>query len=150
MTGRTLAPRAAALSAALLAAALLLRGPATLVAQQHGPGGAQAAPHGFLAEFEGRPVGMLAARTSGADTVELETMWAEPLVRRRGAGRRLLDAVSAWASDAGRSALELWVLASNEGARRMYARYGFGLVEGEERAAPPSGSEVRMRLLLRS
>lgn len=101
----------------------------------------------YLAEFEGRPVGMLGAQVVDSTTVELKSMWTEPLVRRRGAGRRLLDAATGWAREAGRTEAVLWVLAANDGAQRMYERYGFAVVGGVVRpAAAARGDEARMRL----
>lgn len=52
--------------------------------------------------------------------------------QRQGIGRALLRAVIAWAAAAGVRRLELYVLADNDRARRLYAGMGFE-VEGRRR-----------------
>lgn len=51
-------------------------------------------------------------------------MWTEPAARGRGLGRRVLDAVVAWAHDAGRTPY-LHVTEGNATARAVYVAAGF-------------------------
>ena len=60
-------------------------------------------------------------------------MWVDPSARRRGIGRRLVDAVLRWARDRHQPAVWLWVASHNTAAKRLYEEAGFsdsGLVEG--------------------
>ncbi len=56
----------------------------------------------------------------------LGAMWVEPAYRRRGVGRRLLDAILAWADEAHpTSAVRLGVFPTQEAAVRLYRERGF-------------------------
>lgn len=108
--------------------------------------------HGFDATFEGFAAGILArfasadpARNKGfiahrgaervgsifcmegdrPDRAKLRVFWVEPEVRRAGLGQRLIDACLGFARDAGYHEIELFTLASQVEARRLYARAGF-------------------------
>jgi GNAT superfamily N-acetyltransferase len=59
----------------------------------------------------------------------LDLLYVRPRSRNRGLGRELLRAAAEQARDAGAEMLELEVLESNEGARRLYERLGFVTVE---------------------
>ena len=79
--------------------------------------------------------------------VELVSMWTAPTIRRRGVGRRLIDALVLWAAEeASAHTVELWVTASNEEALALYAATGFALT-GARAPLPsnPSLEELRMR-----
>ena len=54
-------------------------------------------------------------------------MWVDPAARRCGAGRRLLDAVMAWAADARASHLTLWatLTEASRPAAALYRQLGF-------------------------
>lgn len=60
------------------------------------------------------------------DVTSLGAMWVEPAFRRAGVGRRLLDAILAWA-DATHptSDIRLGVVPTQEAAIRLYRRSGF-------------------------
>lgn len=52
-------------------------------------------------------------------------MWVDGQRRGAGLGRALVDAAVAWAAARGAETVTLWVMRSNDGARRLYERYGF-------------------------
>jgi GNAT superfamily N-acetyltransferase len=72
-----------------------------------------------------RDVGLVQARRRPPDDCLLFSMWVAPDARRSGAGRLLVDAVSAWAAGWGGRRVVLWVFGANEGALRFYERIGF-------------------------
>jgi ribosomal-protein-alanine N-acetyltransferase len=88
-----------------------------------------------------------------ADEAELLTIAVMPEHRRAGAGRRLLEAATAWARDGGAQALFLEVGTDNPAARALYDRAGFQVVGGRRgyyaRAGGAPADAVIMRLLLR-
>ena len=80
----------------------------------------------WLAEEGGRLLGFLAirrSRTNGWET--LEKLYVDPEAQNRGVGTALLDK----AKELRPEGLYLWVFQKNEGARRLYEREGFELVE---------------------
>lgn len=79
---------------------------------------------GYLTWQAAEPSGFILARDLGEE-VEILSLGVLPGLRRRGAGRALLDALIA---DAGRrrcSSVVLEVAAENDAARRLYAACGF-------------------------
>ncbi len=74
---------------------------------------------------EGRLVGHIGSIWKN-DFTSLGAMWVEPAYRRVGVGRRLLDAILAWA-DATHptSDVRLGVVPTQEAAIRLYRRSGF-------------------------
>ena len=87
-----------------------------------------------------------------ADEAELLTIAVDPDHRRRGAARRLLEAVIAHARDGGARTLFLEVGADNPGARTLYESLGFGMVGRRvgyyERKGRPDVDAFIMRLTL--
>jgi len=81
----------------------------------------------FVTETDGRFVGLAGAfRVDGApSTYHLFTMWMDPRYRKAGHGAALTEAVIAWAAESGGTQLDLWVVAGNTTAQRMYERLGF-------------------------
>lgn len=77
-----------------------------------------------VAEMDGRVAGFLAVDDEGL----VGGLYLAPEARRRGVGRRLLDAAKARRPEG----LTLWTFAANGGARRFYAREGFVEVGGTE------------------
>lgn len=63
-----------------------------------------------------------------ADEAEMLTLAVRPLLRRRGAGRRLLGAAIERVRDAGATALFLEVAVDNQAARQLYDVMGFQAV----------------------
>jgi ribosomal protein S18 acetylase RimI-like enzyme len=75
----------------------------------------------------GRFAGMVvvAFRGADADTASLFGMWVEPGQRRRGIGRRLVEAAVDWARAAGAKRVELEVNEAMEPAAALYRACGF-------------------------
>ncbi|MGD9879976.1 MAG: ribosomal protein S18-alanine N-acetyltransferase [Reyranella sp.] len=82
---------------------------------------------GQLLQAGDRDVGFALHRVV-ADEAELLTIAVRPALRRRGAGRRLLDAVIAQVREAGARSLFLEVAVDNQAARRLYETTGFQIV----------------------
>ncbi len=79
---------------------------------------------GFLLTEGSSDIGMAICRVV-AEEAELLTVAVDPAHRRRGAGRRLLDAVIDRVRGEGARALFLEVAADNPGARALYKSLGF-------------------------
>lgn len=80
----------------------------------------------WLAEEDGRPLGLIAIRRSRSEGWEvLEKLYVEPDAQSRGVGTLLLEK----AKELRPEGLHLWVFQRNEGARRFYERHGFRLVK---------------------
>jgi GNAT superfamily N-acetyltransferase len=71
----------------------------------------------------------VAVATGGPRMWFLEVVYVRPGARGRGIGVELIREVARRAHEAGAEMLELEVLESNEGARRLYDRLGFRTVE---------------------
>jgi ribosomal-protein-alanine N-acetyltransferase len=82
---------------------------------------------GFLLTEGEVDIGMALCRVVG-DEAELMAVAVEPGHRRRGAARRLLDAVMEQARAGGAKTLFLEVGADNQGARTLYDSLGFVVV----------------------
>lgn len=80
----------------------------------------------FLAIHESRAVAMGGGFATPDDprTAMVWGMWTDPGFRGQGLGRRILDAVLTWSSDAGRTPY-LHVTEGNDGARALYVSCGF-------------------------
>jgi ribosomal protein S18 acetylase RimI-like enzyme len=97
------------------------------IAVAHGDVYEPAALPGFVAEDDGRPVGLLTYHVRG-DACEIVTI--DAFDERRGVGSALVEAVAALGYE------RLWLVTTNDnvGAQRFYERLGFRLVavrEGE-------------------
>ncbi len=75
----------------------------------------------FVAVLDGEVVGFVTAQRwtpppvyAGPTEVHVNELYVRPEARGRGAGRRLLQAVRAWAEETGAERLRLTVLAANE------------------------------------
>lgn len=82
---------------------------------------------GESGESPAAPAGIAIGHRPGPDPhrVELVSMWVAPSARGNGAGAQLVDAVARWASATGATALDLWVMRGNDGAKAFYERLGF-------------------------
>ncbi|HEX2226319.1 MAG TPA: GNAT family N-acetyltransferase, partial [Candidatus Binatia bacterium] len=78
--------------------------------------------------------------SSNPDVANLYQMWVAPEHRGLGAGRRLLEAVIAWASAAKVCYLALAVTCGDSPAMRLYTRAGFKPAGEPEPLRP--GSEL--------
>lgn len=86
---------------------------------------------GFLADVDGRPVGVV---TYIRDDRAIEIVTIDALEQRRGVGRALVDAVLALGAE------RVWLVTTNDnvGAQRFYEALGFRLVEVREGAVEAS------------
>jgi len=98
-------------------------------AQANAMGGIQAT---FFAEVaadgaatDPTAVGMVGAYANRHGVVNVVGLWSAPGHRDVGVAPALLDAVAAWATDAGADRLRLWVVERNEYARVFYQGEGF-------------------------
>lgn len=81
----------------------------------------------LFAESGGEPVGLAWGRIerSSPDVANLYQMWVAADYRGRGIGQMLLEAVIAWARQAGVQQLALGVTLNETPAMRLYSRAGF-------------------------
>lgn len=85
--------------------------------------------NGFIAEWDGKPVGLThyIYHRHGWKVEEvcyLQDLWADPDVRGKGIGRALIEAVYAAASKAGAPNVYWLTAQDNATARRLYDRVG--------------------------
>lgn len=97
-----------------------------------GPGRPYGAPPG--AGHEGPPGPPPPFMVPTRVTVMIGGMWVAPAYRRQGLGRRLIEAVIAWAETRGAEGLELGVVEGNVPAIALYQKLGFAIVD---RPMPP-------------
>ena len=102
----------------------------------------------LLAEADGRATGIAFGRMTGSRVAELRGLYVRPAARGGGVAAELVREFVARVRPLGAAVVELDVVASNEGARSAYARWGFEafelrlaapVAELETRLAPPSG-----------
>lgn len=91
--------------------------------------GKYAPPHGVVLlarDSAGGALGCVALRPwSPPDVCEIKRLYVRPAARGRALGRRLAEAVIAWAIQAGYVRMLLDTLASMQAARQLYAQLGF-------------------------
>jgi GNAT superfamily N-acetyltransferase len=93
---------------------------------------AQTPERAWVAEVEGAAAGcVLCVRGDEPGDAKLRLLLVEPFARSLGVGGRLIDACIAFARDAGYNRLTLWTNAPLVGARRLYDRRGFTLLDEE-------------------
>ena len=102
----------------------------------------------FVATHQSRTIAGVGAllRPELAHEPELIGMWVAPKCRRTGVATSLLAACCDWSLEQHHRAVTLWVVDSNEPARRLYAKFGFS--DTGERARHPNDThsvEIRMR-----
>jgi GNAT superfamily N-acetyltransferase len=97
----------------------------------------------FLAEEGSQIIGMGGVFVADGHG-ELVAMWTRPDARRRGAARRIIDAVAAWCRQTGLSELRTGVVDGNAAAATLYERAGF-VPTGEVRALA-DGRRLEVRL----
>lgn len=100
----------------------------------------------FVAVEADRFIGLVGAFRPDDGPTELVSMWVSPEARGRGVGRRLVEAVVAWAQRFDHSSVELWVTNGNRAAIGLYESCGFRIVDDvTPSAADPCRDETRMR-----
>jgi GNAT superfamily N-acetyltransferase len=102
----------------------------------------------FVADDGSRFVGLAGGyhEEEHFDAVHLVSMWVDPAERGAGLGRRLVEAVVAWARDEGAAVVNLWVTDGNEPAIALYRSCGFQPT-GDTQPLPsnPSYGESKFR-----
>lgn len=109
----------------------------------------------FLAQKDSHVVGfcdVLPSRDPAAppEIAEIAAIYVEPAAWGTGAGRSLIAAATGYARDHGFVIVTLWVLATNERAKRFYVAAGF-MPDGAEKTVERPGltlHEVRYRRVL--
>jgi GNAT superfamily N-acetyltransferase len=98
----------------------------------------------WIAEDEGgQPVGIAFGRMTGARVAELRGLFVRPAARGGGVAAELTRSFVAQMRETGAEVIELDVVASNEGARATYTRWGFQPFE-LRLAAPVDELEQRL------
>ena len=82
------------------------------------------------------------------ELVNLYAMWVDPSARRRGVGRALVEAATAWARELNVRRMVLRVTDGNRGALALYE--GCGFIDTGEREPLREGSQTRVMLMARS
>jgi len=93
-------------------------------------------------------IGMaVGSRADDDERAHLYAMWVDPVSRRAGVGRRLVEAVLAWAEAEGATEIELGATATNRDAVVFYERLGFA--DSGERHALRDGSPLEVVVMRR-
>ena len=85
--------------------------------------------HVLIAESDGSATGLAVAEKAGARVGYLSSLYVRPSARGHGVAAELVKEIAARLRAQGVEVLELDVLATNEGARAIYERWGFTPVQ---------------------
>ncbi len=85
----------------------------------------------WIAEAEGKPVGMIALVRVDETTAQLRWFLIEPEMRGRGLGCKLMNTAMDFSREKGYSHVFLWTVSILEAARTLYKRFGFRLTESK-------------------
>lgn len=83
----------------------------------------------WVAEIGDVLAGSIFLTDEGGGLARLRLFYVEPFARRRGIGNALVAECIAFARSVGYDAMTLWTHTVLESARRIYASYGFEIVE---------------------
>lgn len=86
----------------------------------------------WVAEIDGRIAGSVFLTDEGDGVSRLRLLYVEPVFQGRGIGDALVSTCIAFARSVGYRRVTLWTHSILEGARRIYARYGFRIVEEKD------------------
>jgi len=105
----------------------------------------------FVARADPGLVGLACGRVDPEESsaIHVFSMWVDPVARRAGVGRRLLDAVIDWAHARDVRSVHLGVMRANGGARALYASRGFEEVDSEVPMGTPASVSAQDVIAMR-
>lgn len=104
----------------------------------------------LVATLGGEVIGASGGGPTGADTWEIFVLYLDPIQRRKGAGRALLEAMTAQALEHGASEQWVSVTQENEKGLPFYRAMGFEVREAKESLSESTGEALRNFRMARS
>lgn len=105
----------------------------------------------LIAEVGGQPVGLVQGRRRRPKTLMLFSMWVDPVARRAGIGRQLIEELEDWGLGWDADETILWVFAGNASAIGFYRDLGFEIVRaGQDAESGARFAALAMRRSIRS
>ena len=86
----------------------------------------------WIAEVNGKPVGVIAVIKANDDTAQLRWFLIEPEARGKRIGHKLMQTLIDFCKENGYKHIFLWTANILKAARHIYKTYGFGLRESVE------------------